>query len=152
MTEYEKYEKECEKIREENTEYLRLFAEDLKGKVSEKTAQRHVENADFFINEYLLREDANPIQKGITKANSFFGSFYIRKCMWSTPGNLKSTAASIKKFYKCMMEHGKIDHEDYEFLCAEIMEGLPFWQEDCARYNDPEEDYFEDEFSWLEGI
>ena len=62
--------------------------------------------------------------------------------MWSTPGTIKSTAASIKKFYKCMLEHGKIEKADYEFLCREIKEGMPIWQEDCAVYNGELDDYF----------
>jgi len=152
MTEYEKYERECEKIREENAEYLRLFAEDLKGTVSDRTIRRHVSNAAFYINVYLLREDAKTMRDGTVMAFDFFDYFYIRKCKWSTPENMKTTAASIKKFYKCMMDHGEVSAEDYKYLCAEIEEEMPFWQEDCARYNDPDEDYFEDEFSWPEGI
>ncbi len=36
------------------------------------------------------------------RINDFLGEFFIRKCMWSTPGTIKRTAASIKKFYKFM--------------------------------------------------
>ena len=60
--------------------------------------------------------------------------------MWSTPSTIKSTAASIKKFYKCMMEHGFIKKSDYDDLCDEIKENMEFWQEDCAAYNDPDAD------------
>ena len=44
--------------------------------------------------------------------------------MWSTPGNIKTTAASIKKFYKSMFEHGYIEKADYNFLCSEIKENM----------------------------
>ena len=65
------------------------------------------------INEYLLRE------------------------MWSTPGTIKSTASSIKKCYKSMMDHGIIGKGDYNFLCESIRTGMPIWQEDCEQFNDP---------------
>ena len=75
--------------------------------------------------------------------DDFLGYFFIRKCVWSTPATIKSTAASIKKFYKCMMEHGKIPKEDYERFCIEIRMGMEEWQNDCAIYNDPDaEDSF----------
>ena len=53
----ENYEEECKKIRTENAKLLELFATDLDG-LSEKTIQRHLRNVDFYINTYLLREDA----------------------------------------------------------------------------------------------
>ena len=76
---------------------------------------------------------------GIAKIDSFLGDFFIRKCMWSTPENIKSTAASIKKFYKCMMDCGIVKKSNYEFLCSEIKDGMKTWQADCAIYNDPEQ-------------
>lgn len=75
---------------------------------------------------------------GTGMLDMFLGYFFIRKCMWSTPGTIKSTAASIKKFYKCMVEHGKVDVSDYEYLCSEIKENMDQWQTDCAIYNDPD--------------
>ena len=71
--------------------------------------------------------------------HSFFGDFFIRKCMWSTPASIKSTAASLKKFYKCMLQHGYIDKESYDYLCFDIKENMEDWQEECAIYNDPDE-------------
>ena len=41
--------------------------------------------------------------------SDFFGYFFIRKCMWSTPDTVKSTIASLKKFYR-------LSKEDYEEL------------------------------------
>ena len=76
---------------------------------------------------------------GMGKIDSFLGNFFIRKCMWSTPGTIKSTAASIKKFYKCMMDCGIVKKKDYEFLCSEIKDRMEIWQTDCAIYNDPDE-------------
>ena len=134
--EIEDYERECEKIRDTNEELLELFEKDLAG-LSEKTIRRHIGNVDFYINEYLLYEDARTFEDGVTMIDDFLGYFFIRKCMWSTPASIRSTATSIKKFYKCMMDHEKISKEDYEYLCNEIKIGMPDWQADCEQYNDP---------------
>ena len=69
--------------------------------------------------------------------DNFLGNFFIRKCMWSTPASIKSTAASIKKFYKCMREDGKLSKRNYAELCAIIRDRMEWWQEDCAQFNDP---------------
>lgn len=133
---YEKYEKECEKIRSDNAGLIQIFKSDLEAKgLSPKTINAHVDNVDLYINDFLLREDAEPMESGLGRLDTFF-YFFIHKCMWSTPGNVKTTAASLKKFYKCMMEHEKIDKEDYQYFCETLKEGIPVWQEECAAFND----------------
>ncbi len=139
MFDYEEYESGCDKIRQTNEELLALFEEELQDSgLSAKTVRRHLSNAEFYINEYLLREEPRPMEDGITELDMFLGFFFIRKCMWSTPGTIKSTAASIKKFYKCMLNHGKISKDDYAYLCDDIKENMEQWQTDCAVYNDPD--------------
>lgn len=93
---YEEYEKQCKEIRAENDNLLKIFEEDLKSKgLSEQTIGRHISNVDFYINEYLLREDARTMEEGVAAIDTFLGYFFIRKCMWSTPGTIKSTAATL---------------------------------------------------------
>ena len=139
MFDYDEYEKECNKIRKENEGYLELFEEDLKNSgLSPKTINRHISNVDFYINEYLLREEPLPMDYGTSRLDLFLGDFFIRKCMWSTPGTIKSTAASIKKFYKCMADHNKIKRSHYDLLCSDIKENMEQWQDDCAAFNDPD--------------
>lgn len=139
MFDYEEYESGCDKIRQTNEELLALFEEELHDSgLSAKTVRRHLSNAEFYINEYLLREEPRPMEDGITELDMFLGFFFIRKCMWSTPGTIKSTATSIKKFYKCMLNHGKISKDDYAYLCDDIKENMEQWQTDCAVYNDPD--------------
>lgn len=79
---------------------------------------------------------------GVEEIGSYLGDFFIRKCMWSTPYTIKTTAASIKKFYKCMLEHEKIDKEDYEELCYTIKYDIEDWQRDCDAFNNSEDDNF----------
>lgn len=141
MDDYEVYEKECQKIRETNEELLELFENDMTKKgLSQKTINRHVSNVDYYINEYMLREDATPMEKGVGMLDMYLGYFFIRKCIWSTPNSIKGTAASIKKFYKCMLEHGKIEKEGYEYLCSVIKENMEEWRSTCTIYNDPDMD------------
>lgn len=136
---YNEYEAKCKEIRKYNDELLDLFASDLSN-LSSKTIRRHLSNVNFYINDYLLLEDALTFEYGTGRIDMFLGNFFIRKCMWSTPETIKSTAASIKKFYKCMLKHGKIDQDDYDYLCNEIKDLMPQWQADCAQFNNPEEE------------
>jgi len=73
----------------------------------------------------------------INMIDDFLGNFFIRKCMWSTPSTIKSTAASIKKFYKIMMQQGNIDKSNYKELIETIRDNMEFWLEDCEAFNNP---------------
>jgi len=108
--------------------------------LKEKTINRHYQNVDFYINTYLLWEEPLEMKSGTDffKIDDFLGYFFIRKCMWSTPGTIKSTAASIKKFYKSMLQRGYINESDYEELIGAIKENMDRWLKDCEAYNDPD--------------
>lgn len=135
---YEKYEQECDKIRTINDNLLAIFEQDLLSSgLSKKTVNRHLSNIDFYINVFLLREEPLTMEQGIYKLDMFLGYFFIRKCAWSTPSSIRSTATSIKKFYKCMAENGKINADDYDYLCIEIKDNIKDWQFDCEMFNDP---------------
>lgn len=135
------YEKECEKIRNDNKKYLEIFQSEMIEKgLSEKTIQSHLNNIDFYINDFLLREEPIPMNQGYQYVDMFLGDYFIRKCMWSTPSTIKSTAASLKKFYKCMLEHYMVKKEDYQELTETIKDNMDEWLEDCSMYNDPDQD------------
>ena len=138
--EYDDYSKGCDMIRAKNDEYLALFKQALVDDgLKDNTIRRHLSNVDFYINDFLLYEEPLTMEYGMVRIDAFLGDFFIRKCMWSTPGNIKSTAASIKKFYKCMLDRGIVKKKDFEFLCSKIKTGMDVWQENCAIYNDPDE-------------
>lgn len=134
---FEEYEEKCKLIKQENESLLEMFEKDLEG-LNQKTINRHLTNVDFYINTYLLREDAYDFTHGIWDIDDYLGYFFLRKCMWSTPGNIKSTAASIKKFYQCMLKQEMIQKADYEYLCETIKDNMWKWQSDCEMYNDPD--------------
>lgn len=97
---YKKYEEDVKKITKKNEKYLKAFENWLVDKnLSEKTIRNHVENADLYINNYLTYYDANKMEEGTSMVYSFLDDWFIRKCLWSSVASIKSTAASIKKFY-----------------------------------------------------
>lgn len=116
----ETYEKRCEEIRKTNNEYLKLFEEDMGG-LSAKTVRRHLNNADFFINGYLLLYEPLTIEEGLSRVWGFLGDYYLRKCA-ATEGTQREMAASIKKFYRCMKDYGKISETSFDILCDDIKE------------------------------
>lgn len=138
---YEEFEKKCEEITERNAVYLNEFRQDLKkAGLKEKTIQTHCFNIDLYIDTYLLREEPLEMREGTSSEhiNDFLGYYFIRKCMWSTPASIKSTAASIKKFYKSMLERGHIEKTEYDGLIFTMKNMLEEWMELCRDYNDPE--------------
>ena len=135
------YEQKCDEIRMRNETYLEELQEELlKDGFKYKTVNRHLRNVDFYINTYLLREEPLEMIVGASYLyiDEFFGDFFIRKCMWSTPGKIKSTAESIKKFYKSMFQRGHIEKLDYVELTEIIKDSIYTWLEDCEIYNDPD--------------
>ena len=139
---FQEFEEKCDIIREKNYEYINLFQADLiQHNLSIKTINRHTDNVDFYLNVFLLREDLVTMERGCGSwfIEDFFGYFFICKCMWSTPGSIKTTASSIKKFYKCMLNHDKIKKEQYDYLCETIKYGMGNWVSDCERYNNYDE-------------
>ena len=136
MFSYDEYEAECQKQMQRNASFLEIFEKDLLcAGLNANTIRKHLVNVDFYINTFLLCKEPLNMEQGCKEIDMFLGDFYICKCMWSTPGNIKTTAASIKKFYKSMLEHGYVKKTDYKFLCTEIKENMVDWQEECERFN-----------------
>lgn len=134
---YEEYELECKKREKENEIYLQLFEGDLKeAGLSDKTIKKHYQNVEFYLNTYLLGEEPKEMVEGCYGLEMYFGYFFIRKCMWSSPATIKSTAASLKKFYKCMLKYHKIEEKDYKYLCFNIKESMEDWKKECQKYDE----------------
>ena len=125
---------EPEEIEKQHEELLRIFLEDI-SHLSDKTIRKHIDNVAFFINDYLVYYNGANYEEVNEEIDSFFSDFFIRKCMWSTPNSTKETAASLKKFYKSMMDHGKFEKEEYKLLCDTIKEEMENRQQICNDYN-----------------
>jgi hypothetical protein len=128
---YEEYEKQCEIIRAENKELMELFEKSM-ANLSPKTVRRHLDNVELLLDYYLLREDANRFDVGCTDINGFM-SFCIYKYICCSADYAQQLSASIKKFYKCMYENGKIDRGSLQCLLTDIKLFLPEWKWDAQR-------------------
>lgn len=112
MIDFEKFEKQCDEIREINAKYIEEFVDELSKKgFVDKTIKRHYENVDFYLNTYLLRENALTMENGCKDEylSDFFGYFFIRKCMWSTPIQLSQQLLVLKSFIDLCMN--RIDYQ-----------------------------------------
>lgn len=125
----------------ENRNYLELFREDLqKANLSPRTINRHVMNADLFLNDYLWDREEEKMEAGTGFINSFMG-FFIEKCLWASQTSIRQTAASIKKFYKSMLARNLISAKDYQELTDSIKFFMDEWLEDLRRF-DEDDDYY----------
>jgi site-specific recombinase XerD len=138
MDDYEKYEEDCKKIRKANERLLNEFEVWLKSSgLSEKTINNHLSNIDFYVNEYLLYEDATEAKDGVDAVGMFLGYWFIRKAMWASQSSIKGNATSLKKYYTFMHEKGLIDKEDLIDLKQTIKEDMPEWLATLRRFDDP---------------
>ena len=135
--EYEQVEAKIKEIKGTNKGHLSTFKIWLKAKgLADKTIDNHINNVDFYINHYLNYYDPQEVQAGCYSINGFLGSFFIRKAMWSSCAQIKSTAASIKKFYACMLENGIVEEEAHANLCEDIKDDMDGWLDAMRRYDD----------------
>lgn len=138
MDDYAQYEKDCERIRAENEELLGEFENWLQdANLSEKTIDRHISNVDFYINEFLLYEDATAAKDGALDIGFFLGYWFIKKAMWASTASVKSNAASLKKFYTFLHQRGAVKKKDLDLLKETIKEEMPEWIATLQRYDDP---------------
>jgi len=138
----DKFEQEVNKIREDNKTHLSEFEKWLTDKgLVKKTIDNHVSNVDFYINAYLTRYDAEDVTQGCFEGNlnGFLGDFFIHKTAWSSCSQIKSNAASFKKFYAFMLEKGVIKQSDYDELRETIKLDMPEWLTEMKRLEDEEE-------------
>ena len=139
MDSYEQYEQDCERIRGDNEKLLDEFEKWLSDKkLSPKTIARHRNNVDFYINEFLLYEEAIDAKDGAHKIDYFLGFWFIKKAMWASKPQIKGNATSLKKFYQFMLEKGKVMKEEYNELQKIIKKEMPEWLATMDRYDDPE--------------
>jgi len=145
MDSYEQYEQDCKRIRKDNKKILNEFENWLSDKdLSKKTIANHCNNMDFYINNFLLYEEAIEAADGVYEIDYFLGYWFIRKAMWSSKSSIKSNATSIKKFYEFMLEKGNINEEAYIELKEEIKNNMQSWLDTMERYDDPEIEDVED--------
>lgn len=128
MVNYEEIEEKCKIIRQNNIKLLEDFDAWLKAKeLTAQTLRVHMNNIDLFINHFLLYEDAYEAKDGVHRVDGFLGYWYIRKVMGLSVNQIKSNAASLKKFYSFMFEKGEIEQDNLDDLRDTIKEEMPNW-------------------------
>ncbi len=138
-------ERDVNEIVEKNNEYLEVFAQYLEENgLKDKTISRHLWNVSFYLNDFLAYYNNLTMEEGTQFENldDFFGDFFVRKCMWSTPETVKQNIAGLNKFYKCMSINGYIPLEIYENYTTAIKESKEFWIDFCEDYNEPSMNMF----------
>ena len=137
MEDYEKFEEDSKKIRCANEQLLKEFGAALKlSGLSEKTINGHLSNIEFYVNDYLLYDDATEAKDGVNAVGMFLGYWFIKKAMWASRTSIKSNATSLNKFYTFMHEKGLIDTEDLIDMKQRIKEEMPEWLATLDRYDD----------------
>lgn len=122
-------------IESANRNHLETFKKCLENKgLSKKTISNHVSNIDFYINDFICYYFEEDVTYGCYGIDRFLGDWFIRKAMWSSCAHIKANAASIKKFYACMLENGVVTKDDYETLCETIKDCMSDWLEEMERY------------------
>jgi hypothetical protein len=101
------------------------------------TAQKHRQNIDFYINEFLLYESPIHASEGAGEVGMFLGYWFIRKAMWANETSIKANATSLKRFYDFMNMRGEVDLEAVKDMKQRIKEDLPEWIATLRRYDDP---------------
>ena len=136
MDDYEKYEAACKKIRRANQKILTDFENWLESSgLSQKTIKNHLVNIDFYINEYLLYEDAVEAKDGADSVSDFLGYWFIKKAMWASQSSIKANASSLKKFYTFLLEKGLIELDDLQELKETIKEEMTEWLETLEQWD-----------------
>ncbi len=104
MSNEEDYEVMQERIQKANARYLDAFYVHLtkEKKLTEKTALKHANNVAFFGNDFVLNYESETLDQAIPFIGGYLGSWFIRKCMWSTPKAINENITSFKKFYVWM--------------------------------------------------
>lgn len=112
-----------ENFNQQNFSYLHLFELDLHG-LAPKTIKRHLQNVDFFLNTYLLFDEAHPLsmQDGVISIDDFIG-YFLEEKTYFPDSTKRSFVTSLRKFYKSMVAHGKIIPEQYEDVVESLQDG-----------------------------
>jgi intergrase/recombinase len=133
--------KEKEKQQQKNEKLLQEFKDWLEAKgLSDKTVKKHVENIDFYINEYLTYYEVQGPEENVYEIASFLGDWFVRKAMWASKTAIKDYCAGFKKFYKFLEEKEMITEADYKELLSIIKERKSDWLQTISRYDDPATD------------
>ena len=82
---------------------------------------------DFYANNYLLRYEVIPVEKGATQIRGFLGDYFIRNTCWGSRNTIKENIGSFKKFYAYLNEMGQTSNDDFGMMKKTIKEEKEDW-------------------------
>ena len=127
---------------EENHGYMMMFQKDLAASnLTSQTINHHLENTDLFLNEYLWGWEEEHMEDGVARIDSFFMDYFIDQWPWASQTSIRQTAASIKKFYRSMLNHGKVTEKEYQLVEKTIQCRKERWLEELHRRDEEEDDF-----------
>lgn len=136
MLDYNEYLERRDKKQKENEKYLEIFRKSLVSKgLSVKTIDKHCSNVSFFLNDFLNYYEFQDMTEGCYLIDEFLGEWCIEKCLFASKNYIKNSAASIKKFYRCMLENNYISNIEYDYLCSAIKNNKGNWLELMDAYD-----------------
>ena len=104
--------------------------------LSERTVGTHVENVQFFADEYLTYQE--PLlrvdEADATDVGLFLSDWFLRKAMWSSPGAVRSNIASFKKFFQWMGQQGHMDAQVVADILLDLKENRDEYIEAAEAY------------------
>ncbi len=133
--EYRDWERQVEKVKINNNKLLVEFSNYLQSKsLKSKTIKNHINNMEFYGNDFLLRYEIIPIEKGALEIGSFLGDYFIRKVCWASKYTIQENIASFKKFYTFLNEIGKISKTELDEMKAIIKDEKLDWIGEAEAY------------------
>jgi len=138
---YKDWEMKLQELEKHNDRLLKVFTKHLKTKsLKPKTIKTHTDNLEFFANDFLLRYEIIPIEKGFSKIGTFLGDYFIRKTSWSSKYTIQENIASFNKFYTFLNEIGEISDIELKEMKEMIRDEKADWIEEVESYWDSIED------------
>ena len=102
--------------------------------LSKKTITKHVQNVEFYLNEFLTYYEVIPMELGASHIDEFLGNWFIRKAMWSSISSINENCTSLKKFYECMLINNLVEEIEYFSLCSMIKLQKKQWHQNFRDY------------------
>lgn len=142
--EFRELEKQIEEAKKHNQKLFIEFGKWLEKKsLKSKTINKHVDNIEVFGNDYLLRYEIIPVEKGALEIGGYLGDFFIRKAGWASKNSIKENITSFKKFYTFLNEIEMVSKSELNEMKAIIKVEKSIWIEEVENYlSDIEDDWW----------
>ncbi len=125
MSDVETYDARVRAIRTYNQPILEDFRASLEQSgLAEKTVKTHISNINFFTNYLVYYEPLKKLDEADNgDVRMFLVDWFPRKAMWASITSVKSNIASFKKFFRWIVETGRISPETVADVLNTLKEG-----------------------------